>query len=168
MAGFFPLSRKAKSRDRAQAQSDTEDTLHRSRSSGANARHPEAPLKFHKFINMPSGSNSKTYIIYDDVSDLYVAIGNICVDESTPGQRNVLALEYSHDLYDWHIATLLLDYRDCSPKEVGFQYIYFIIDGDDLLYLSRTSLNGARNFHDANYSVFHRVENFRALLAQDR
>ena len=130
----------------------------------ADANDPEKALKFHDFIKIPSGSNSKTHIVYDEVSDMYVAIGNICVNPETPGQRNVLALEYSKDLYNWEIADILLDYREESHKEVGFQYIYFLIDGDDILYLSRTSLNGARNFHDANYSMMHRVKNFRKLF----
>ncbi len=130
----------------------------------ADAGAPEKPLTFHQFIRLPSGSNSKTFIQHDPVSGLYIAVGNICVNEETPGQRNVLALQYSHDLYEWKVATLLLDYRHENPKDVGFQYIYFIFDGDDLLYLSRTSLNGARNFHDANYSMMHRVKDFRKLL----
>lgn len=130
----------------------------------ADADDPEKALEFHAFVNIPSGSNSKTHMLYDKVSDRYIAIGNVCVNPETPGQRNVLALQYSKDLYHWEVADLLLDYREESPKEVGFQYIYFMFDGDDILYLSRTSLNGARNFHDANYSVMHRVKNFRALL----
>lgn len=126
--------------------------------------HPEAPMTFNSFIELPSGSNSKTHIVYDKVSGCYVAIGNICVDPQTPGQRNVLALQYSIDLKEWKIVRILLDYRTEKATDVGFQYIYFIIDGDDILYLSRTALNGARNFHDANYSVMHRIKDFRALL----
>ncbi len=125
---------------------------------------PDAPMTFHSFINIPSGRNSTTFIVYDDVSGYYVAIGNVCVDPKTPGQRNVLALEYSKDLKNWKIARLLLDYRAEKAGDVGFQYIYFIFDGEDILYLSRTSLNGARNYHDANYSVMHRVKTFRNLL----
>ena len=97
---------------------------------------------------------------------MYLAIGNICVDPQTPAQRNVLALQCSRDLHEWRVAEILLDYRDEDPRDVGFQYIYFIIDGDDILYLSRTSLNGARNFHDANYSVMHRVKDYRRLLGR--
>ena len=132
----------------------------------ADAGAPEAPLCFHDFIALPSGSNSKTHIVYDPASDMYLAIGNICVDPQTPAQRNVLALQCSRDLHEWRVAEILLDYRDEDPRDVGFQYIYFIIDGDDILYLSRTSLNGARNFHDANYSVMHRVKDYRRLLGR--
>ena len=125
---------------------------------------PDAPMTFHSFISLPSGSNSKTHILYDETSANYIAIGNVCVDPKTPWQRNVLALQYSRDLKNWKIARLLLDYRTENANDVGFQYIYFIIDGEDILYLSRTSLNGARNFHDANYSMMHRLRDFRALF----
>jgi len=49
-------------------------------------------------------------------------------------------------------------------EEVGFQYVNFLIEGNDLLYLSRTAFNQAANFHDANYSVFSRLKDFRTLL----
>lgn len=130
----------------------------------ADADNPEAALKFHRFIAMPSGSNSKTHVLYDDQSRQYLAIGNICVDPATPGQRNVLALQSSRDLYHWQVVKVLLDYRTENPQNVGFQYISFLIDGDDLLVLSRTSLNKSRNFHDANYATFHVVANFRQYL----
>ena len=30
--------------------------------------------------------------------------------------------------------------------------------------LARTAFNGAANYHDANYSVFHKIEDFRRYL----
>lgn len=125
---------------------------------------PEAAPRFYKFISLPSGSNSKSHILYDALSSQYLAMGNICVDPSFPTQRNVLALQASGDLFNWHIVKVLIDYRQENPKDVGFQYPSFIIDGDDILYLSRTSLNKAHNYHDANYSTFHIIENFRQFL----
>ncbi|NLM79193.1 MAG: exo-alpha-sialidase [Ruminococcaceae bacterium] len=130
----------------------------------ADSRQVEAPLRFDRFVALPSGSNSKTHILFDEQSGQYIAIGNICVDEATPAQRNVLALQVSSDLENWRIVKLLLDYREDNPAETGFQYISFLFDGPDLCYLSRTALNGARNFHDANYITYHRVHNFRQLL----
>lgn len=130
----------------------------------ADPEHPENALRFHRFINMPSGSNSKSYVLYDPESGQYIAIGNICVDPQTPAQRTVLALEASSDLYQWRIVRILLDYRYEDPTKAGLQYITFIIDGDDILYLSRTALNRSRNHHDANYSTFHVLENFRQYL----
>lgn len=125
---------------------------------------PEEPLAFHSFVKMPTGSNSKTHVEYDPVSGRYVGVGNLCVDEKTPGQRNVLVMESSADLINWKVDKIILDYRHMSVHDVGFQYIFFAFDGDDLLVLSRTSINAARNFHDANYQTFHRVENFRQYL----
>lgn len=44
------------------------------------------------------------------------------------------------------------------------QYPDMIIDGDDMLWVQRTAMNNARNFHDSNYITFHRLENFRSML----
>ena len=125
---------------------------------------PEKAMEFSHFAHLPSGSNSKSYILQDPVSKKYLAIGNICVDPATPAQRNVLALQASADLVNWQLVKILLDYRQEDPAQTGFQYITFIIDGPDILYLSRTALNGARNFHDANYITLHKLEDFRSLL----
>jgi len=67
-------------------------------------------------------------------------------------------------LRTFDIVARLLDYRHTNPREVGFQYVSFLIDGDDILYLCRTAMNQARNFHDANYITFHRIERFRELI----
>lgn len=131
------------------------------------AHDPEKGQRFERFVDMPSGSNSKTHALYDEVSGKYIAIGNICVDQSTPIQRNVLALLVGDSVYDWRVAKVLLDYREDDPAMVGFQYISFIFDGDDILFQSRTALNGARNFHDANYSTFHIIKNFRDYVARE-
>lgn len=124
---------------------------------------PEAAMQFHSFVALPSGSNSKTHIVQDKMDGKYYAIGNLCVDERTPNQRNVLALQCSEDLVNWRIIKILQDYRHEDPDQVGFQYISFLIDGDDILYLSRTAINGAENYHNANCQTFHVIENFRAL-----
>ena len=130
----------------------------------ADSDHPESRPVFHRFVDMPGGSNSKFYTLFDPLSRHYFAIGNICVDPATPRQRNVLALQTSEDLYSWKTVKILLDYRRKDPTKVGFQYISFLIDGDDILYVSRTSINGARNFHDANHITFHVIEDFRRYV----
>ena len=47
----------------------------------------------------------------------------------------------------------------------GYQYWDWLILGADILAVSRTAhddgLGGARNFHDANFLTFHRIEGFR-------
>ena len=57
----------------------------------------------------------------------------------------------------------IFDYRDCSPWKVGFQYVDFEFDGDDIIFLCRTAINNANSYHDSNYSTFHRIKNFRNL-----
>ena len=86
------------------------------------------------------------------------------MDPTTPGQRNVLALQASEDLYNWRVVKTLLDYRNEDPNKVGFQYISFMIEGDDIFYVSRTAINGARNYNDANCITFHTIGNFRRYL----
>ncbi len=124
---------------------------------------PEKPLSLEGFAEMPSGSNSRSHVVYDEKSKQYIAAGNICVDPKTPAQRNVLAIEASSDLIHWRVIKIVIDHRSDDPKFVGFQYPTFIIDKDDLLLVSRTALHGAENFHNANMTTFHVVENFRRL-----
>jgi hypothetical protein len=82
-------------------------------------------------------------------------------------QRNILTLVWSDDLEHWEIAADLLDYEHNGwpePRQkVGFQYVDWIFEGEDILYLSRTALNGAYNFHNANQLTFHRIRGFRSL-----
>ena len=70
----------------------------------------------------------------------------------------------SSDLNKWNIVCDLLDFRDADKNKIGFQYVDFEIENDDIIYLCRTAINNAHNFHDANYSTFHRIKNFRSLL----
>ena len=71
---------------------------------------------------------------------------------------------HSRDLVSWKVCGDLIDFRHADPKAVGFQYVDFVIDGDDLIYLSRTAFNSANSFHNSNYITFHRVRDFRGLL----
>ena len=123
---------------------------------------PERPLAFHKMIRFP-GNHAKFEIHYDPVSRRYLSI--VCyLDENHPSGRNLLSLIASEDGERWEKVKDLFDYRDLSPAEVGFQYVDFFIEGDDILFLCRTAFNHAANFHDANYSVFTRIPGFRKLL----
>lgn len=123
----------------------------------------EAAPAFLQIIDMPTGANSRTHVLQDGAGGKYWAVGNLVTDPNTPRMRSVLALSVSDDGCDWRVVKLLLDYRDRDPALVGFQYAGFIFDGDDILYLARTAINGARSFHDANCQTFGVVRNFRAL-----
>ena len=124
---------------------------------------PDAPIEYSHAINF-DGNLSKFMIKRDEVSGKYFSIISRRIDEPVTA-RNLLSLTVSDDLVHWEIVCDLIDRRYDDPKMVGFQYIDFEIEGDDIIYLSRTAMNNAKNYHDANYSTFHRIENFRSLLS---
>jgi len=126
---------------------------------------PWAPLTFRQVIDFP-GNMSKFTIQFDPVSRRYWALVNR-VNTPTVTQRNILTLTSSSDLIHWEIVADILNYQDNGWPEdltkVGFQYVDWLFDGDDIVALSRTAINGAWNFHNANHITFHRIENFRSL-----
>lgn len=124
----------------------------------------EKPLEFAWFADFNGGSNSKYDLLYDERSGAYWAIVSEVVEEEHPAQRNVLSLAVSKDLRKFRIVKTLLDFRLEDPAQVGFQYVSFIIDGEDILYLSRSAFNNAHNMHDSNYITFHRIEDFRSYI----
>ncbi len=79
--------------------------------------------------------------------------------------RNHLVLTSSEDLVNWEQRTVLLRHHDW--KYHSFQYVDWVYDGDDIIYVSRTAWDFARSAHDANYLTFHRAENFRHLSSRD-
>lgn len=127
-----------------------------------NAENPEAPLTFDKVIDFP-GNLSKFEIHYDEQSKRYFSIVSY-LDENHPSGRNLLSLISSEDLEHWELVRHIWDYSHLPESEVGFQYVNFIIEGEDIIFTSRTAFNGAHNFHDANYNVFHRIKKFRGIF----
>lgn len=123
---------------------------------------PDAPIEYSHAISFP-GNLSKFMIKKDEKSGKYFSIVSRRLDDPVTA-RNLLSLIVSDDSENWETVCDLIDRRYDDPQMVGFQYIDFEIEGDDIIYLSRTSMNGAKNYHDANYSTFHRIENFRELL----
>ncbi|MEF3312641.1 hypothetical protein PV433_27495 [Paenibacillus sp. GYB004] len=120
------------------------------------------------FIDFPGGMHKFT-IRYDAESRLYAALVN---DNSYPfavQQRNRLSLYTSSDLLHWNFAKLLI--RDDSQlpvpysiAKVGFQYADWHWDGDDIIFVARTSYDGADTYHNANRITFHRLKNARYAL----
>ena len=116
---------------------------------------------------------SKFTIRRDPVTGAYLTLSNNNTDPAHPSQRNVLSLHASEDLLHWrHVTTLLEDDSGLSPEQsiarIGFQYVDWQFDGDDIIYVVRAAYRGAHNFHDANHIVFARIEGFRQLLAGRR
>ena len=119
-------------------------------------------LAYSHLIEMPT-NHSKFTVRYDEVSKKYYSIVSEKYGVCKPSARNLLSLISSPDLEKWDVVERLIDYRHVDASKVGFQYIDFEFDGDDIIYLSRTALNGANNFHDSNQMTFHRIKDFRKL-----
>jgi hypothetical protein len=126
-------------------------------------KNPEAKLIYDHAISLP-GNHSKFMIRYDEVSGYYYTIICRITDAGKVSDRRLLSLMKSKDCENWELVIDLIDKRaEAAPEDVGFQYPDFFIDGNDILFLCRTAMNGAANFHDSNYSTFHRIRNFRLL-----
>jgi hypothetical protein len=119
-------------------------------------------LTYSHLIEMPT-NHSKFTIRYDEISKKYYSIVSEKYGDCKPSARNLLSLVTSSDLEHWEVAKRLIDYSHLDPKCVGFQYVDFDFDGEDIIYLSRTAWNNAHNFHDSNYTTFHRIEKFREI-----
>lgn len=126
-----------------------------------NMQDHEAMLEYSRCISFPANL-SKFTIRYDDVSKKYYSVASR-LHESINTCRNLLSLLASDDLENWYLVTDLIDYSNQDPAKIGFQYVDFDFAGDDIIYLCRTALNNAHNFHDSNYSTFHRIRDFRNL-----
>lgn len=123
------------------------------------------------FITLPGGM-SKFLIRKDPELNVYWMLSNNNTNPNFPAQRNVLSLYASKDLRTWHHAkTLMQDNQGLteteSIKTVGFQYPDWVFDKNDIIYLSRTSYQGARNYHDSNRITFGRLENFKTFLPEN-
>ena len=123
---------------------------------------PDAPLTYAGLMDFPA-NYSKFMIKTDPVTGDYYSIGTRVYDPEHTSARDLLSLLRSRDLVHWEVVCDLLDYRGIDQKHIGFQYVSFLIEGDDILYLCRTALNGAHSYHDSNYSTFHRIKDFRKL-----
>jgi hypothetical protein len=131
-------------------------------------------LEFTQFSPMP-GAQNKFHVIYDDASRLYWTPATLVTDSQdqlgycraargrgefrgTGGnERRILMLLYSLDALNWFQAGCIAMARRLRQS---FMYACPLIDGDDLLILSRTSRD-ARDQHDADLCTFHRLSGFR-------
>ncbi|MFM7818160.1 MAG: sialidase family protein [Verrucomicrobiota bacterium] len=133
---------------------------------------PEEDLRFDPrdgFITLPGGSKKFT-IRFDPRSRRYWTLASVVPRGWEPAgkparTRNTLGLVSSSDLTTWSIRCHLL--HDPDRDHVGFQYVDWLFDGDDLIAVCRTAfpdgLGGAHSAHDANFLTFHRIRRFRDL-----
>jgi hypothetical protein len=127
-----------------------------------NVGDPEGAMAFECVVDFP-GNHAKFVVVFDEGSGRYLSIVSY-LDAEHPKGRNLLSLIASRDLVHWELVTHIFDYRHLPENQVGFQYVDFFIEGEDILFLCRTAFNGAANFHDANYSTFTRLRDFRKWL----
>lgn len=122
---------------------------------------PHAPITFSHTV--PLATTSKFTVKHDPVSGKYYTLASRITDKTKLRARTVLSLFSSEDLREFKHEADILDYSDQDSRFIGFQYADFEIEGSDMIFLSRTAMNNANNYHDANYQTFHRIENFRDL-----
>ncbi|NHN30300.1 sialidase family protein [Paenibacillus agricola] len=131
-----------------------------------NTAHPGADLTFGSVVDF-HGNMSKFTVHYDPVSRRYWSLVNR-VTLSNVSQRNILSLVSSEDLELWQVHTDVLNYQENGWMEddlkVGFQYVDWLFEGKHIILVSRTAINGAFNYHNANYITFHTLENYRSFL----
>lgn len=125
-------------------------------------------LRYRSVVDFNGGSNSKFFVIFDAVTCRYWAVANEIVDADRPGARTVLSLSVSSDLRSFVNVHRVVDFSACDDAFVAAQYPSALIDGDDLLIVSRTAVNGADSYHNSNYITFHRVHDFRGLVHEER
>ena len=113
------------------------------------------------------GSGSKYTVRYDPVSDRYWAL------TSGGDPRTNLNL-YSASSVGGRIGDFQLEktvLRGVSTSYHGFNYPFMQIDGDDIIFTSRTAWETHRGqatrWHDGNVFTFHRIKNFRGYSVID-
>lgn len=118
---------------------------------------PSMPLSYSHSIKFPA-NHSKFMIKYDPLTKKYYSLASRITDANAVRDRRLVSLMASDDLLHWSVLRDIIDERDKSANEVGFQYFDFIIENDEIIFLSRTAMNGAHNYHDSNYTTFHRIK----------
>lgn len=109
----------------------------------------------------PLEQQGKFAVIWDDQSDKYWALTN----PEIASPRNVVGLFSSTDFTEWEYHGEVI--RGRSSRYMGFQYPDMVIDGDDIVWVSRTAWEDENGqpprWHDGNMFTSHRVPNFRTM-----
>ena len=121
-----------------------------------NTSDPSAPLEYDRCIEF-TGAHSKFIVKYDPKRKKYFSIASRLRDDMLQNSRNLLSLMVSDDGFNWRLVRDIYDYTHISRYEVGFQYVDFIIEGDEIIFQCRTATNKASGYHDNNQSTFDRI-----------
>ncbi|MBI1369625.1 MAG: hypothetical protein GC162_13345 [Planctomycetes bacterium] len=132
-------------------------------------------LTFSHYHPIP-GAQCKMFMFHDEKSRLYWMLSNLVADPldqlgwfehadksrlkgGPSNDRRALYLHYGCDGLSWFPAGCV---AKAELMRQSFMYPCAAIDGDDLVFISRTSVDGL-NQHDADLCTFHRIADFRRL-----
>jgi hypothetical protein len=134
-------------------------------------------LSFTQLSSLPGGQ-CKFSILYDEPSRLFWMASNLVENsqdlvnaseqlgeiypkggwKSITADRRFLTLWYSIDALNWFPAGWIAAAEKVTQS---FMYPSMVVDGDDLVLLSRTARESG-DYHDADLATFHRITDFRS------
>jgi hypothetical protein len=120
-------------------------------------------LKFSHYYPVP-GAQNQFHIVHDPKSDLFWMTSNAVTGVATQSwrgwgkERRFLMLHYGRDGLNWFTAGCAARWK---KETQAYNYASLLIDGDDLLFVSRTA-EQAHNQHDNDKVTFHRIPDFRS------
>ena len=117
---------------------------------------PSAPLLFDRCLDFPA-NHVKFEIKYDGQTKMFYSIASRIENAEGAQARNLLSLLASKDGENWMLVRDIYDLRDSDPKQVGVQYVDFLIEDGEILFLCRTAMNGAHSYHDSDFITFDRI-----------
>jgi hypothetical protein len=125
------------------------------------------------FVPCPGGQ-MKFHIVYDQPSGVYWLLSSQATDSMTRAEllpadrynlpnneRHRLTLHFSRNCIDWCFAGLVAVGGSAKQSR---HYASMAVSGDDLLVLSRSGDERAKDAHNGNFISFHRIANFRGLI----
>ncbi len=120
------------------------------------------------------GGQMKFHVLYDEVTRLYWLLSTQATDSmirpdrmpddryNLPNnERRRLQLHFSKNMIDWCFAGLV---AVGQVEKASRHYASMVVDGDDLVVLSRSGDERAKSPHDGNLITFHRMKDFRKLV----
>ena len=116
----------------------------------------ELELRFTQFHPIP-GAQNQFHMFHDEESGYYWMISNLPTHPRD--ERRILGLSYGLHPLCWFQAGIIVK---GPTRDFAFNYTTPLIDGEDLLIVSRSS---DQHLHDNNMITFHRLRNFRSLAA---
>ena len=128
-----------------------------------NEADPEAPLTFVRAVEFPA-NHSRFTVLFDGVSGRFYTLASRITGPDGVKRRDILSLFTSKDCIRWELVKDIIDVSGIDGKKIGYQYVDFWFEGEDIRFFSRTAINGADTFHNSNAVTLHRIENFRDLL----